>query len=128
MTQLTNTILKGQQAETIACHYLMEQGCHIIERNYRQRMGEIDIIAQEKSLILFIEVKYRTKKHFGLPAEGVTLVKQQKIIKTARYYLHTKKFSSLQPCRFDIVGLYLTPDQDLQIDWYKNAFQAEESL
>ena len=68
----------GDQGETCAVEYLRRQGCHILTRNYRTKLGEIDIIADDHGTLVFIEVKTRRSSHYGLPAEAVHYRKQQK--------------------------------------------------
>ena len=91
--------------ELKASDYLTKKGYQIIERNYRCRIGEIDIIAIERDCLCFIEVKYRKNEKTGDPLEAVDKRKQQKIIRTAQYYLLThSKYQSVK-CRFDAVGI-----------------------
>ena len=85
----------GSVYELKASDYLTKKGYQIIERNYRCRIGEIDIIAIERDCLCFIEVKYRKNEKTG----------EQKIIRTAQYYLLThSKYQSVK-CRFDAVGI-----------------------
>ena len=88
----------GSVYELKASDYLTKKGYQIIERNYRCRIGEIDIIAIERDCLCFIEVKYRKNEKTGDPLEAVDKRKQQKIIRTAQYYQSVK-------CRFDAVGI-----------------------
>ena len=95
----------GSVYELKASDYLTKKGYQIIERNYRCRIGEIDIIAIERDCLCFIEVKYRKNEKTGDPLEAVDKRKQQKIIRTAQYYLLThSKYQSVK-CRFDAVGI-----------------------
>lgn len=77
----------GKQGEDICCTYLQENGYTIVERNFRCKQGEIDIIAKEKEEWVFIEVKTRTNDHYGYPAEAVTKWKKEKLLKAVRYYM-----------------------------------------
>ena len=94
----------GTQYEERAAEYLISQNYQILERNYRIRSGEIDIIARDGTVLVFIEVKYRKNDESGNPLEAVDIRKQRKIIKVARYYLHQKKYGDV-PCRFDVIGI-----------------------
>ena len=94
----------GTQYEERAAEYLIAQNYQILERNYRIRSGEIDIIARDGTVLVFIEVKYRKNDESGNPLEVVDIRKQRKIIKVARYYLYQKKYGDV-PCRFDVVGI-----------------------
>lgn len=117
---------RGRTAENIACDYLLQQGLRIIERNYRKRSGEIDIIAQHRSILVFAEVKYRTTDYFGAPSESVTPQKKQKIINTAHHYLYAKGISPRQICRFDVISITAKDNHDVDIRWYKDAFREGE--
>ena len=94
----------GTQYEERAAEYLIAQNYQILERNYRIRSGEIDIIARDGTVMVFIEVKYRKNDESGNPLEAVDIRKQRKIIKVARYYLYQKKYGNV-PCRFDVIGI-----------------------
>ena len=94
----------GTQYEERAAEYLIAQNYQILERNYRIRSGEIDIIARDGTVLVFIEVKYRKNEESGNPLEAVDIRKQKKIIKVARYYLYQKKYGDV-PCRFDVIGI-----------------------
>lgn len=95
----------GRRYEVYAASYLEKKGYRILERNFRCRQGEIDLIAQDGRYLVFVEVKYRRNKKYGEPAEAVDGKKQQKIRRTARYYLYHKGYSEQTPCRFDVVGI-----------------------
>ena len=94
----------GTQYEERAAEYLIAQNYQILERNYRIRSGEIDIIARDGTVLVFIEVKYRKNDESGNPLEAVDIRKKRKIIKVARYYLYQKKYGDV-PCRFDVIGI-----------------------
>ena len=94
----------GTSYEIKAEEYLLQKGYKILERNFRNRSGEIDIIAKDGEYFCFIEVKYRTTNDFGNPLEAVNIRKQQKIRQTARYYLMKNKLSEWTPCRFDVIA------------------------
>ena len=94
----------GTQYEERAAEYLIAQNYQILERNYRIRSGEIDIIARDGTVLVFIEVKYRKNDESGNPLEAVDIRKQRKIITVARYYLYQKKYGDV-PCRFDVIGI-----------------------
>ena len=94
----------GTQYQERAAEYLIAQNYQILERNYRIRSGEIDIIARDGTVLVFIEVKYRKNDESGNPLEAVDIRKQRKIIKVARYYLYQKKYGDV-PCRFDVIGI-----------------------
>lgn len=107
----------GTRYEDLAEAFLMEKGYTILERNYRTRSGEIDIIARDGRYLVFLEVKYRSGKRNGTALEAVDYRKQQIIYRTARVYLYQHRYPADQPCRFDVLGI-----TGEQIEYVKNAF------
>ncbi|RYY74141.1 MAG: YraN family protein [Gammaproteobacteria bacterium] len=110
----------GAMAEDHAEIFLKQQGLVIVAKNYRCKSGEIDLIMQHADTLVFVEVRLRTHQAFAGAAESVTIRKQQKIIKTAQYYLQQYQLTDKANCRFDVVafGENGTPE------WIKNAFSA----
>lgn len=94
----------GAAYELKAEEYLLGNGYRILERNFRNRSGEIDLIAKKEDYICFVEVKYRTTSDFGSPLEAVNVRKQNQIRKVALYYLMKNKLSEWTPCRFDVIA------------------------
>ena len=114
----------GGFGERFVMKKLVKEGYKIIFANYKTRFGEIDIIAQNKSYIIFVEVKTRGENHLGLPREAVNLSKQDKIIKSALIYLSNYK-TDLQP-RFDVAEVYLDESNNvINYQYFENAFTAE---
>ncbi|MCL2254875.1 MAG: YraN family protein [Lachnospiraceae bacterium] len=107
----------GALHEDEALRWLEKQGVKVIAKNFRCRMGEIDLIARHEKYLLFIEVKYRKSTKAGYPAEAVTLNKQRNICKVADYYRITNHISDSSFIRYDVVGIC-----DNEIRWYQNAF------
>ncbi len=111
----------GKLAEIAAVDFLKNQGYKILERNRRTRFGEIDIIALDKKVICFIEVKARHSLDLGTPQEAVSFRKQRQIAKAAIGYLKTNHLLE-QAARFDVVAL-LYKENLPQISLIKNAFE-----
>ena len=109
----------GQEYEQRAVDYITNKGYKIIERNFRNRMGEIDIIAKDGEYLVFIEVKYRSSSNEGHPTEAVNFAKQRRITKTALYYCAVNGISEYTPMRFDVISIL---DDDIKL--YENAFEA----
>lgn len=126
-TTISNSNTQGEQAEKLACSYLVQQGLRLVSRNYRCRLGEIDLIMQDKNYLVFIEVRYRKHNAFGSPSETVTYAKQQKIIKAARLYLQANKRYSSHACRFDVIAI-TKHNNDFKLEWIKDAFQVSYHL
>jgi putative endonuclease len=110
----------GMRGETLAVWYLEKNGYKILEQNYRNRMGEIDIIAREKKTLVFVEVKSRRSIRYGSPKWAVTPKKQRKISMVALYYLKATKQIDVK-ARFDVVAITSNRDEP-QIEIVKNAF------
>jgi putative endonuclease len=108
---------KGKTGEQLACDYLQSRGLKLLSRNYTSRFGEIDLVMQDGDAVVFVEVRYRKNRSFGGAAVSVTPQKQQRIIKTALYYL--QQLSVNQSARFDVVAIEGQGD----INWIPDAFQ-----
>jgi len=111
----------GQIGEEAAAAFLQRRGYHILERNFRNQWGEVDIIAKDKDTICFIEVKTRRTENFGAPFESVTRAKQRKLTHVALGYLKARE-SNEGNARFDVVSVLLKEDEDPRIEIIKNAF------
>ncbi len=111
----------GQAAERRALDYLTSQGLRLVEANYRTRFGEIDLILRDGDVLVFAEVRMRTRSDFGGARASITATKQAKLIKTANQYL--SQFMHPPACRFDAV--LLGAANDGAIEWLKNAFNAD---
>jgi len=106
-----NLIALGCFGEDAACSYLEQQGYQILARNFRCKMGEIDIVAAKGEIIAFVEVKTRQSLLYGAPCEAVTWKKQRHIIKTASYYIHgNHRLDSRFSYRFDVIEVIVAGD------------------
>jgi putative endonuclease len=115
------TQLLGDTSETLAAEYLQQHGLQFIERNFRSRYGEIDLIMHTTSHLVFVEVRYRKLQSFGHPIETVTYHKQQKLLRTAHYYLQTHPVYQNIDYRFDIIGITFSLESP-HIEWIQDAF------
>ena len=95
------TLALGLAGEQRACLFLQDHGLTLIERNFRRKFGEIDLIMQDRLTLVFVEVRSRSQGRFGGAAASITRVKQRRMMLAAQAYL--KRFSRLPPCRFDAV-------------------------
>lgn len=105
MTGMDNKRKTGSLYENMAAVFLEQQGFLILERNYHDRRGEIDLIARDGRYLVFVEVKYRKNSRMGYPEEAVGCKKQQHIRHTAEYYLYSHRYCGDTPCRFDVVSI-----------------------
>lgn len=96
----------GKMGEDIAANYLTKNNYKIIERNFRCKQGEIDIIAKDKKEIVFIEVKTRTSNSFGKPSEAVNKIKQKHMYRAAKYFLYKTNLLE-EVIRFDVIEVLL---------------------
>jgi putative endonuclease len=112
----------GAQAEDFAYAYLQRQGLHLVARNYRCRMGEIDLILQENQSLVFVEVRYRKAGGQTSSVESIDYFKRQRLIKTASYYLQTHRLYDALACRFDVVAVTSEGD-NFKLEWLKDAFR-----
>ncbi len=107
----------GSAAEDRVAMFLEKQGVQIIERNYRNRSGEIDIIGRHEGYLIFFEVKYRSSVRKGYPEEAVRLVKQRQICRVSDFYRCVHKLSLSTAIRYDVISV-----TGGEIKWIKNAF------
>ncbi|MFK7912925.1 MAG: YraN family protein [Pseudomonadales bacterium] len=116
----------GAAAESAATRYLELRGLQIVQRNFRCRLGEIDIVAWDKQELVFVEVRLRNNLQFGSGAESVTAAKQRKLARAARYYLLTQSRANPDPiCRFDVLSLrqrHYPYRARWQVQWITDAF------
>ena len=113
-----NNIEKGRLGEEIALKYIISKGGTIVEKNYRTKMGEIDLIARMNGELVFIEVKSRSNINYGYPCEAVNYKKKRKITNVAKYYILDNSLEYIS-VRFDVIEIYLT---DKKINHIVNAF------
>jgi putative endonuclease len=111
---------RGALAETLAAQFLARQGLRLLERNFRVRGGEIDLICMDRDSLVFVEVRLRGRQDFGGAAASIGAAKQRRIVSAARHYLAGK---AERPCRFDVV--LLDGLDAARIEWLRDAFAAD---
>ena len=112
----------GQQGEQLAAGLLKKEGYRILESNYRGRLGEIDLIAEDGGCLVFVEVKTRRNLACGHPLESIDRRKQHQLIKVAREYL-AQKGEEERYCRFDAVSVLQGDEGQPRLELVKNAFE-----
>ncbi|MFN7490929.1 MAG: YraN family protein [Chryseotalea sp.] len=115
---MTDKKTKGMKAEEDAANFLSAKGYEIVERNYRYKHAEIDIIAKKEKVLVFVEVKSRAQLKFGMPEAAVTEKKAAKIMEGAEAYLIEKKWQG--PIRFDVIAI--TNGTKKEIIHFEDAF------
>lgn len=112
-----NTRQKGTEKEQVAAAYLESQGMQIVEKNFRSRKGEIDIIGYHEDYLVFVEVKFRSSNSRGSAADAVDFRKQRQICKVADYYRVLHRLGMNTKVRYDVIAI-----QKEEICWIRNAF------
>lgn len=113
----TAHLISGKRAEDKASDYLINKGLVLIARNFRCKVGELDLIMKDGETLVIVEVRYRKSDEYGSALESVTATKQAKIIAATHYYLSNSNTD--RPVRFDVVAI----SGPGKINWIKNAFQ-----
>lgn len=112
----------GLEGETRACHALESRGYRILQRRYRTRFGELDIVARHDGTIVFVEVKTRRGRTFGDPAASVTMEKQRRLVMMAYDYL-TRHGLTRSPVRFDVVAVLMDRGAAPLVTVFPDAFR-----
>jgi len=115
---------QGDAAEDRACRHLEGSGFTIVERNFRTRGGEIDIVARKGDVLVFVEVRSREVPGFGTPEESVTPAKRRRIVAVARRYLSDVPPSSWREARFDVIAIEGSGER-AELRHYPGAFDAK---
>ena len=115
-----SAVERGAAWEEFALHHLQQQGLILLDRNYRCRMGELDLIMRDGNTVVFIEVRYRKSNAFGSAAESVGAHKQARLLKAASHYLQKNNFPDEPACRFDVVAI--SGQKGESLEWIKDAF------
>ncbi|WP_305909278.1 YraN family protein [Methylomarinum sp. Ch1-1] len=107
---------RGDQAEQQALDFLVKQGLRLVERNYRCRRGELDLIMQDRQTLVIVEVRLRRSNQYGGALESITARKQSRIIAATEHYIMSHRINSA--IRFDVIAI----SGDHSLNWIQNAF------
>lgn len=118
---MAHNLALGAHGEELAAQYLRAAGMEIVERNWRCRYGELDLIGRDAGVTAFVEVKTRSGLKFGIPAEAVTFTKQQRIRRLALLWLNEQQ-GPWRQIRFDVVSVLVQPESDPVIEHLKAVF------
>lgn len=110
----------GRYGEQLGVDHILKAGYRLMDRNWRYRRWEVDIVAMDGDTLVFIEVKSRSSTDFGEPAEFVDWKKRRNLVKLAEAYIKINRFQG--EIRFDIIAVYLKSEQ---IEWIKDAFWSD---
>ena len=114
----------GARAEQLALEYLQAQGLTIVERNYRRRLGEIDLVALDHGVLVIAEVRTRSTDAFGGAAASVDGRKQRRIIRAAAQLLQRHRDYAALPVRFDVLIVIAAATAAPEVQWLRHAFEA----
>jgi len=114
---------RGREAEEAALRYLLGQGLSLVARNHRCRAGEIDLVMTDGPVLVFVEVRARSRTRYGTPEESVGPRKQARVDAAARHFLATHPGLAQRAMRFDVVAISGS-DTDNGIRWIRAAFDA----
>lgn len=112
----------GNDSESLAGRFLVQKGYKIVESNFSCKRGEIDLIVRKENFLVFVEVRSKTSVQYGQPLETVNAKKQEKIRKTAEYYLYVHPELAELYCRFDVISV-LWQNGKVRLNWIADAFQ-----
>ena len=121
---MSDLLKLGERGEALAWNFLRKQGYELLERNFRTRFGEMDVIARKDGSLVFIEVKTRRNERFGIPAEAVDWRKRQKLTRVAQAYLQTHRLEN-QAARFDVLSVTWDGTTEPVFFLLEDAFQVE---
>lgn len=119
---------RGQLAEKYARQYLASHQLEIIDTNYKTPRGEIDIVAKDGDMLVFVEVRLRSRNAFGSASDSIDAHKRKRIVSAAKHYLQSRGLWNHAICRFDAICLDPMPDNpaQYQVEWIPAAFAADE--
>lgn len=112
----------GQRAEDLAVAFLRSQGLQILERNFRRRLGELDIVARDADTLVIVEVRTRASDWYGGAAASVDPRKQQRLVRAAEQLLQQRKDLARLPARFDVVTVSELTGASPKVQWLRHAF------
>lgn len=112
---------RGDEAEAVALAFLRTQGLHLLERNYRCRLGELDLVMLDGDTLVVIEVRRRSRADYGSAAESIDRHKQQRLLRATQHLLTQRPRLGHRACRFDVVAF----NGDDKPQWIRDAFRVE---
>jgi putative endonuclease len=114
----------GRRGEELAVNELRRRGYRILERRWRCRLGEIDVVAKDGDTLVVVEVKARSRSDYGAPVDAVDLVKRRKLLRLARAYLRSRRLKEAEvTVRFDVVGVTARSGEPPRVEIVRSAFR-----
>jgi len=114
----------GQYAESVACDFLQRRGLELIARNYRRRLGELDLVLREGGTLVIVEVRTRAREDYGGAAASVDGWKRRRIVRAAQQLLQQRRDLAALPARFDVVVVREAAGAEPRVEWIRHAFEA----
>lgn len=115
----SNNLLLGKKGEDIAADYLLHHGYTIVERNFRKRYGDIDIVARKRETLVFVEVKTRTSDLYGGGEEAITRAKKHHLVRSAEYYKLVKSLGDVS-MQIDLITVSFNEEDSHKIEHFEN--------
>ena len=112
----------GAEAEEIAASYLTAHGAEVLERNYRRRLGELDVIAREGDTLLIVEVRTRSTNAYGGAAASIDGRKRRRIVRAAQQLLQQRRSLARLAVRFDVIVVSDVEKPNPRVEWIRHAF------
>lgn len=112
----------GNQAEALAEQIMLKAGLSCLARNYRCKLGELDLVMRDGDTVVFVEVRYRRQSQWGGAAESVNQPKQKRVILAAQHFLLNHPKLANRPCRFDVIAAEGNPADPTAYNWIREAF------
>jgi putative endonuclease len=126
MKKVVDKQQRGRDAEDVAARFLQSQGYRVLERNWRTRTGELDMIAEDRAALVFVEVRSKKAADSTTPQETVTHTKQRQVSQAAIAYVSQHNVQD-RDCRFDVVEVFLNEDgKPVRVNLIQNAFELRE--
>ncbi len=122
---MSDNIALGKLGEKEGVSYLKRLGYQILETNFKTTLGEIDCIAKDRGMIVFVEIKTRQSARYGFPEEAVNREKQRKMIRTAQLYLKGAGLFEKIEARFDVLAIFGSKKDKFTVNHIQNAFEIE---
>jgi len=113
---------RGEAAEAQARQHLEQRGLRLLARNWRCRLGELDLVMLDADTVVFVEVRYRRHSAWGGAVESVDARKREKLSRTAQLFLQQESRWAKYPCRFDVIAINADGQAPAHLDWIQNAF------
>lgn len=114
----------GSRAESLACEFLQAQGLELVARNFRRRLGELDLVLRDGGALVIVEVRTRARDDYGGAAASIDGFKRRRIVRAAQQLLQQRADLARLPSRFDVVVVHGVEGPAPRVEWIRHAFEA----